>query len=181
MVNARAVAWGRRHAVTIHARATADFARGKTGRETRVVPNLASSGARAIVACPRLALLRAAPSAREQLLSALRAAELPVRDARLLTDGYLVTVPLTSVPDFAAARCRLEGQGIPELSVEECCAEVSALGADVAAHSESLLSALPAPPRVSLSEPSRLSAAVTPESLLEAERRWHQRWVEAAC
>jgi aspartate kinase len=180
VVNARAVAWGRRHAVAIHARATADFARGKTGRETRVVPELAGAHARAIVACPRVALLRAAPAAAEQLLSALRAAELPVRDARLLPDGYLVTVPLTSVPDFAAAKSRLEQQGIPDLCVEESCAEVCALGAQVEAHSQSLLSSLPAPPRVSLSEPSRLSAAVASNDLLEAERRWHRHWVEAA-
>lgn len=180
VVNARAVAWGRRHAVPIHARATADFAHAASGRETRVVPGLSGSAARAIVACPRVALIRAAPAAAERLRAALEAAELPLRDARALPDCYLVTVPLTSVPDFAAVRAQLEAQGIPGFSVEGPCAELCALGSRVEAHAQLLLAALPSPARVSLSEPSRVSAALNPETLLEAERSWHRLLIEAA-
>jgi aspartate kinase len=179
VVNARAVAWGARHGVAIHARATADFASGRGGRETRVVSQPEAS-ARAVVTCPQVALLSAAVSARDALAAAIAEAGLPLRDLRLLPDRAVATVPLTSVPDFGRARVYLERQHLPGLHIDERCAELCALGDDAQAHSERLLAALAGTPRFALSELRRVTALVTPEAAPAAEREWHRLFVEAA-
>ena len=180
VVNARAVAWGARHAVAIHARATADFASGGSGRETRVLPAADGGNARAVVACPRLAVLSAESDAAEILLAAIREAELPVRDARVLAGRAIVTIPLTSVPDFEQRTAWLARREIAGLSVEEHCAEICALGRGVEQQADALLGALGRSARLTLSEPARLSAVIEPEAVLEAERDWHRLLVEAA-
>jgi aspartate kinase len=179
VVNARAVAWGARHGVAIHARSTADFALRPSGRETLVVPGNGGS-ARAVVACPRLAVLSAEPGAADALLSAISKAELPVRDVRVLPDRVVVTIPLTGVPDFEQRKPWLESQAVAGLRVEEHCAEICALGQGVEHQASTLLAALGSSARLTLSEPARLSAVVEPEAVFEAERSWHRLLVEAA-
>jgi aspartate kinase len=179
VVNARAVGWGARHAVAIHARATADYALGAGGRETRVVPQSACV-ARAVVACPRLAVLSADSGAAEALLAAAHEGELPVRDASVSEGRAIVTVPLTSVPDFGQVLPWLERRHIPGLVVEDDCAEVCALGSGLEARAGALLGALPCSPRFARAEPGRLSVVVRPDALLEIERSWHRLFVEAA-
>jgi aspartate kinase len=180
VVNARAVAWGARYGVAIHARATADYALGRGGRETRVVAEPGAAPARAIVACSRLALVAAQSGAAGALLAALREAELPTRDVRVFPGRALVTVPLSSVPDFGGVQLWLENQQIPGLVIEEHCAEICALGSGVERHAETLLASLGADSRLALSEQGRVSAVIAPEAVLEAERSWHRLLVEAA-
>lgn len=174
VLNARAVAWGRAHGVRIHARRTRDFENGNRGRETCVLPET-TQPVRAVVANRAVAIL-GAPDA-DRMLSAAAELRLDVRDVVRLHDRVFATLPLVSLPDFATTRERLR-ELIPDgLSIDEDCAELSAIGG---LESVSLPSSLPGRSRFCVSRPRRFSALIPLAELESAEQRWHEYFVEAA-
>jgi aspartate kinase len=171
VLNARAVAWAKRHQVVIHARKTADFAERGTGRETRVERGTAERAA--IVVDCKLAWLNAPHAAYESLLQVLTAAGIPVRDAWL--DGQTnLLLSLTSVPEFdsTAALLRLAGASTVRTDV----AAVSAIAVGIGRLPDVLTRALACVPpsafAVSLS-PLRLCAVLPAADGGALERAWH--------
>jgi len=171
VLNARAVAWAKRHRVVIHARKTADFAEQGSGRETRVEARSAERAA--IVVDSQLAWLNAPQDARGRLLSVVTAAGIPVRDAWL--DGQTnLLLSLTSVPEFGATAELLRAAGAT--CVRTDVAAVSAVAVGVGRLPDVLARALECVPPsalgVSLS-PLRLCAVLPGHEAGELERAWH--------
>ncbi len=179
VLNARAVEWGQRHDVAIHARRTLDFARLGTGRETRVSAGGGAARARAVVKNQKLALISVDASGFAALAEHVTRAGLTARDRfQRAGRGYL-TVALTSAPDFSSARRSLHESGLPALCIEEHHSEVCAVGDGVSAAATSLSASLPDPNLCVVSQ-QRVSAWVSAERADELEQRWHRLWVEAA-
>ncbi len=125
VLNARAVAWAKRHGVVIHARKTADFAERGAGRETRVEAR--SEERAAIVVDCKLAWLNAPQASCAKLLSLLTATGIPVRDAWL--DGQTnLLLSLTSVPEFAATAELLRSAGASTIRTDVAAVSVIAVG-----------------------------------------------------
>jgi len=171
VLNARAVAWAKRHQIVIHARRTADFAEHGAGRETRVEAKSAERAA--IVVDSKLAWLSAPESARPKLLSIVTAAGIPVRDA-WLDERMNLLLSLTSVPEFAATAELLRSAGAS--SVRTDIAAVSAVAVGVGRLPDVLARALEYVPRSALGtslSPLRLCAVVPTQDAPELERAWH--------
>jgi aspartate kinase len=182
VLNARAVGFGKAHGVRIHARRTEDFASGKRGRETCVLSDQTPS-VRAVVANRALAVVSAPLGAREQLLETMSQLLLDVRDVLQRDDEVHATLPLASLPDFATARKALLQSGLRGLRVSDGYAELSAIGPNLEWSSKTAREALEAlgeKPLLCIERPRRLSTIVRPGELDEAERLWHELFVEAA-
>ncbi len=172
VLNARAVAWARRHGVAIHARKTADFAKNSAGRETRVSA-ASDAHAAAIVVDSKLAWLEAPRARRDEILSAIERAAIPILDA-WLDERVALSLSLTSVPDFTDARARLLAAGATE--VRSDVALVSAVMVGVGREAGALARALAHVPTSALAtslSPLRLSAVVPLADAAALERAWH--------
>jgi aspartate kinase len=185
VLNARAVAWAKKHRVEIRARRTADFAPGSAGgRETRVLAELESAArTRAVVGDRRLVRLRTSARAARALLAAAAAAELTLRELTFEAGRSTAFVSLLICPDFERARESLAAALPDPLELVESLAQVSAfgvgLGSDPSLVAEALAS-LPEPPLVFASRPLCISAVLPESSLLAAERAWHAAFVAEA-
>ncbi|HKO52588.1 MAG TPA: aspartate kinase [Polyangiaceae bacterium] len=171
VLNARAVAWAKRHRVVIHARKTADFAERGTGRETRIEPSSVERAA--IVVDYKLAWLTAPQAASAALLQVVTAAGIPVRDAWL--DGQTnLLLSLTSVPEFGTTAELLRAAGASTVRTDV--AAVSAVAVGVGRLPEMLARALECVPRSALGtslSPLRLCAVLPGHEAAELERAWH--------
>ncbi|MFZ5894236.1 MAG: aspartate kinase [Myxococcota bacterium] len=182
VLNARAVGWGERHAVPIHARRTSDFAQGQLGRET-CVSKRQTAALRAVVVNRALAVLTASSGARECLLQAAAELSLDVRDVCEVAGRVHATVPLVSVPDFESVREKLLRVGPNDLIAEDGFAEICAIGEGLdwrTPGGRAALSALGPAPLLRVQTQRRLSSIVPLSSIDAAEQRWHQLFVEAA-
>jgi len=182
VLNARAVDFGKSHGVRIHARRTEDFARGQRGRETCVLGDH-TPFVRAVVLNRALAVVSAPLTAQDQLLEALNGLSLDVRDVLPQHQEVHATLPLASVPDFATTRRELLQRGPRGLRVNDGYAELSAIGPSLAWDSREAseaLRALKGAPLLCVERPRRLSSIVRSSELADAERRWHELFVEAA-
>ena len=171
VLNARAVAWAKRHHVVIHARKTSDFAELGVGRETRVAAK--SDERAAIVVDCKLLWLSAPSAACPQLLAIAAAAGIPVRDAWLDAQTNLL-LSLTSVPEFATTVELLREAGAS--SVRTDVAAVSAIAVGVGRLPDVLSRALASVPHSALGtslSPLRLCAVVPAPDAPELERAWH--------
>lgn len=171
VLNARAVAWAKRHGIVIHARRTTDFAELGTGRETRVEARSAERAA--IVVDSKLAWLSAPEAARAQLLSIVTAAGIPVRDA-WLDQRMNLLLSLTSVPEFAVTAALLRSAGASLVRTDV--AAVSAVAVGVGRLPDVLSRALECIPPSALGtslSPLRLCAVVPAQDAAELERAWH--------
>ncbi|HEY2405995.1 MAG TPA: aspartate kinase [Polyangiaceae bacterium] len=176
VLNARAVEWAAKHGVVIHARKTADFARGE-GRETLVRRAEQDGEEFAIVVDGKIAWLAAPRHRASDLLAALELAQLPVRSARADRECELV-LSLTSVPDFSAHRPALTEAGAHAL--RESVTAVSVVGVGVSADLPRLSHAFAALPRDTLTSelsPLRLSAIVPTVDAQQLELAWHALFV----
>jgi aspartate kinase len=171
VLNARAVAWAKRHQVVIHARKTEDFAQRGAGRETRVEAR--SSERAAIVVDRKLAWLNAPQAACARLLQVVTAVGIPVRDAWL--DGQTnLLLSLTSVPEFGATAELLRAAGAGTVRTDV--AAVSAVAVGVGRLPDVLARALECVPRSALGtslSPLRLCAILPAGDAAELERAWH--------
>ncbi len=181
VLNARAVAWAKKHGVTILARKTADFAATGTGRETRVVPERReASDTRAVVGEKNVALAKACAEAAPALLRAAGAAELELRGFLVSGGQCVATVPLANAPDFERARSLLTAAGGAGFTLTRGFGVVSLIGVGAGSDPETLaeaLAAVPCPPAHVTSSPLALSAVVPEARLADAERAWHAAFV----
>jgi aspartate kinase len=180
VLNARAVRWGREHGICIHARRTLDFALTGRGRETRVGATRVSEQ-RAIVSNRALAVLGARAQDGDRLLSATDELSLDVRDVVVEGERLFATLPLTSVPDFDAAREQLRERMSGSLTVSTDYAELSAIGDEPdfsSPESRTALDVFAEKPLFSVVRPRRLSAIVKSPEVDRAEHRWHELFVE---
>jgi aspartate kinase len=181
VLNARAVAWAKKHGVTIHARRTADFAESAWGRETRIVPGLGRpSEHRAVVGEKNVALVRAPSDASGALLGAARDAELEFRGFWLEGGRCIAIVPLLNAPDIERVRFLLAAAGGPECEIERGLGVVSLVGVGAGSDPTILataLEALPCSPAHVTSSPLALSAVVPEPRLDDAVRAWHAVFV----
>ena len=171
VLNARAVAWARRHKVVIHARKTSDFTENGAGRETRVEHG--SPEHAAIVVDTKLAWVRAPNSARGRVLQVATQAGIPIRDA-WIDEHTTLLLSLTSVPDFIATAETLSAAGATQVRTDV--AAVSAVAVGVARLPETLTRALECVPLSALGtslSPLRLCAVVPSEAAPSLERDWH--------
>jgi aspartate kinase len=184
VLNARAVAWAKKHGVTILARRTADFAESGSGRETRVAPELGRpSEHRAVVGEKNVALVRAPAENLGALLRAAQSAELEFRGICLEGGRCIATVPLQNTPDIERARSLLATAGGPELVIERGFGVVSLVGVGAGSDPSTLvaaLDALPCPAAYVASSPLALSVVVPEPRLDDAVRAWHAAFVGAA-
>jgi len=179
VLNARAVDWGSRYQVAIHARRTADFAAGTHhGRETRVT-SAAAASARAVIVNSKFALVSTRADALSALRDRLSACELNVRDSLVEAGRGYAAVPLFSAPDFSLKQRELAESALPELRVDEGFAEICAVGAGIGERAPQLRAELPLDARCVATE-RRFSAWVPKRQAAALERRWHDLWVEAA-
>jgi len=179
VLNARAVAWARRHKVVIHARKTADFASLGAGRETRV--EHAPAEHTAIVVDTKLAWVEAQPARRAQLLAIAEDADIPVRDAWFEQRDTLL-LSLTSVPDFSKTAERLLAAGASQVRCDVTA--VSAVAVGVARRPADLARALACVPASALAtslSPLRLCSVVPNADASALERAWHASFSPAAC
>jgi aspartate kinase len=181
VLNARAVAWAKKHGVTIFARKTSDFTATGTGRETRVVPErLRSSETRAVVGEKNVALAEASAAAAPGLLHAASEAELELRGFLVSGGRCVATVPLSNAPDFERVRSLLAAAGGPTFTLARGFGIVSLVGVGAGSDPETLaeaLAALPCSPAHVASSPLALSAVIEEARLADAERAWHAAFV----
>jgi aspartate kinase len=177
VLNLHAVTCARRHGLTLHARRTADFVGGGTGRETRVEQG--ARAAHAVVVNPALWLIFGAPTARASVEEAAHALELPFRALQPESGRPLGSVALAGVPDPAGARRALE-LSLPDVQVVSGYGELSAVGSSIgdAGRQRAALLRLPATPLFTATCARRFSAFVPLATLDQAERLWHELWVE---
>jgi aspartate kinase len=183
VLNARAVAWAKKHGVTLHARKTSDFAECGRGRETRIVPqNAALAEHRAVVGERNVALLGAPAENAARLLAAARAAELELRGFFMAGGRCLAAVPLLNAPDFERARPLLAAAGGAGSTLERGFGIVSVVGVGTGSDPGTLaeaLTVLPCAPAHLVSSPLALSAVVPETRVADAERAWHAAFVES--
>jgi aspartate kinase len=178
VLNARAVAWARRHEIVIHARKTTDFAEGGSGRETLVAR--AAAQPTAVVVDAQVAWVRADREQRAKLLGVADAANIPVRDAWFDQHTTLL-LSLTSVPDFARAARAFTDAGA--LEVRSDVSAVSVVAAGVGRHAGDLARALECVPASALGtsvSPLRLCAVLPNYDAPRLERAWHALFAPAA-
>ena len=177
---ARALEWGAKHGVAIHARRTRDFAAQRAGRETRVLAARDGAPARAIVTNRDFALLSVPLAAAPELRAALERARLTPRDSEIRgTRGYF-TVALNGVPDYASARRRLERERIAGLELDDDCAELSVVGPGVERDERVARCAAASGERLRLRRRSRVSSGRPRGDGAALERAWHASVVDAA-
>ena len=177
---ARALVWGAKHGVAIHARRTRDFAAQRAGRETRVLAARDGAPARAIVTNRDFALLSVPLAAAPELRAALERARLTPRDSEIRgTRGYF-TVALNGVPDYASARRRLERERIAGLELDDDCAELSVVGPGVERDERVARCAAASGERLRLRRRSRVSSVMPRGDVAALERAWHASVVDAA-
>jgi aspartate kinase len=177
VLNARAVAWAKKHRVTILARRTSDFAASNAGRETRIVPERRASDERAVVGEKNVALIRAPAANAALLLAAAEDAELELRSFLVEGDRCVGVVPLLNAPDFERARAPLAAAGA---TIERGFGVVSLVGVGTGSDPAILalaLSVLPCPAVHFTSSPLALSAVIPEARLPDAERAWHASFV----
>jgi hypothetical protein len=138
----------------------------------------------AIVVNAALGLVYAPLEARASLQNAARDAELPFHELPLeagAEDRPLGAISLFSVPDPMGARHALE-RAIDGLRVVDGYAELSAVGAraEDAALCQAALGLLPVPPLCTTRARKRLSVIVPLDRVSDAERAWHEFWVEGS-
>jgi aspartate kinase len=177
---ARALEWGARHGVAIHARATRDFARAGRGRETRVVSDPNAEPARAVVVNREFALVSVPIEALEHARAGLEQARIRVRDRELRGDRAYLTLPLNGVPDYPSARRRLEQERVPGLVLEDDCAELSIVGPGVESDERAAPNFALGGAHISLRRQSRRSVVLSRNAVGEAERAWHDRIIAVA-
>jgi aspartate kinase len=181
VLNARAVAWAKKHGVTILARRTADFAESGAGRETRIVPDLLRpSEHRAVVGEKNVAVVRAPAENLGALLRAAGDAELEFRGICLEGGRCIAIVPLQNAPDVERVRSLLAAAGGPQCEMERGLGVVSLVGVGAGSDPATLaaaLEALPCPPAHVTSSPLALSAVLPQARVEEAERAWHAAFV----
>ncbi|HVR19871.1 MAG TPA: aspartate kinase [Polyangiaceae bacterium] len=180
VLNARAVAWAKKHRVTILARRTSDFAASGAGRETRIVPERRASAERAVVGEKNVALVRAPVANAAALLAAAADAELELRSFLVEGDRCVGVVPLLNAPDFERARAPLAAAGGASATIERGLGVVSLVGVATGSDPGTLalaLSALPCPAVHLTSSPLALSAVIPEARLPDAERAWHASFV----
>jgi len=171
VLNARAVAWAKRHRIVIHARKTSDFAERANGRETRVEAGSAERAA--IVVDTKLCWLSAPRAECARLLQVITAAGIPVRDAWLDAQTNLL-LSLLSVPDFGATAELLRASGASTVRTDV--AAVSAVAVGVGRLPDALARALACVPSSALGvalSPLRLCAVLPTTDAAELERAWH--------
>jgi aspartate kinase len=183
VLNARAVAWAKKHGVTILARKTQDFAVSGNGRETRVTPQLLpASEARAVVGEKNVALASAPAETAATLLAAAAQAELELRGFLVSGDRCVATVPLANAPDFERVRSLLGAADRPGFTLSRGFGVVSLVGVGASSDPATLAEALTALPCGAVhvtSTPLALSAVLPEAQLEEAERAWHAAFVDA--
>lgn len=181
VLNARAVAWAKKHGIAILARKTGDFAEARSGRETRIVPETEGSAERRTVVGERnVALVRAPAENAARLLGAARDAELELRGFSLSGGHCIATVPLHNAPDFERARLLLATAAGADFTLERGLGIVSLVGVGAGSEPGTLaqaLAALPCPPLHVASSPLALSAVIPEARVAEAERAWHAAFV----
>ena len=186
VLNVHAVNWAARHRLTLLARRTADFVRAGQGRETRV--EAGDSGALAIVANPALWLVFGPDGARAPLSEVARALDVPFRPLDVFCrppvpherEGRLLgVIPLAGVPDVPAARALFE-RSFPEIGLVEGYGELSAVGAAVRDETrrQAALDELGVEPLAAFHTAHRLSLLLPLAALAQAERTFHEYWVE---
>ncbi len=171
VLNARAVAWAKRHRVVIHARKTHDFAEHGAGKETRVETGTAEHAA--IVVDSKLAYVEAPRAACATLLEVATAAGIPVRDA-WLDERAVLLLSLTSVPDFGNAEALFRAAGAQDVRTDV--SAVSAVAVGVARLPDVLKRALACLPSTALGtslSPLRLCAVLPSADAPALERAWH--------
>jgi aspartate kinase len=172
VLNARAVAWAKRHKIVIHARKTSDYAGQGMGRETRV--EHAAAEATAIVVDDKLAWVQAEPAVRPQLLAIADAADIPIRDA-WFDQRCTLLLSLTSVPDFSTTAQRLRAAGAEQVRCDVTA--VSAVAAGVGRRAADLARGLECVPACALAislSPLRLCAIVPNAEARALEAAWHR-------
>jgi aspartate kinase len=172
VLNARAVAWARRHKIVIHARKTGDFADHGAGRETRVEAAAAALPT-AIVLDGKLAWVEGPSGALQRLLAAVEAIGAPIRDAWIAERAALL-LSLTSVPDFEQKASLLSEAGAHQVRCDV--AAVSAVAVGVAREPACLAEASRCIPQSALAisvSPLRLTAVVASSDAPALERAWH--------
>jgi aspartate kinase len=181
VLNARAVAWAKKHGVTLLARKTSDFSEAGRGRETRIVSeNPGAAERRAVVGEKNVALVRAPAENAARLLAAAREAELELRGFLVAGGQCIAAVPLLNAPDFERARPLLAVAGGAGFSLEQGFGIVSLVGVGAGSDPGTLaeaLAALPCPPVHVASSPLALSAVIPEARVAEAERAWHAAFV----
>jgi aspartate kinase len=181
VLNARAVAWAKKHGVTIHARKTSDFTASGSFRETRVAAGSApTSEVRAVVGEKNVALVTATAEVAPALLVAASESELELRGFLVSGGQCVATVPLLNAPDFERARSLLTAAGGTDFALTRGFGVVSLVGGGAGSDPATLaeaLAALPCPPAHVTSSPLSLSAVVPETRLAEAERAWHAAFV----
>jgi aspartate kinase len=181
VLNARAVAWAKKHGVTLLARKTSDFSESGRGRETRIVcENSALAEHRAVVGEKNVALVRAPAENAARLLTAARDAELELRGFLVAGGRCIAAVPLLNAPDFERARPLLSVAGGDGFSLEQGFGIVSVVGVGIGSDPGKLaeaLAALPCPPVHVASSPLAVSAVIPEARVAEAERAWHAAFV----
>jgi len=178
VLNARAVAWAKKHGVVLHARRTSDFATGESGKETRVVPSGASEH-RAVVGEKNVAFVRAPAEAASAVLRAARDAEFELRGFLVAGGHCVATVPLLNAPDFERARSLLTLVGA---SFERGLGVVSLVGVGTGSDPVTVaraLALLPCPAVHVVSAPLAVSAVVPEAFVSDAERAWHAAFVDS--
>ncbi len=182
VLNVRAVAWAKKHGVTIHARRTSDFSESGAGRETRIVPEPGVKDERGVVGEKNVAVVRAPAENAAALLGAARDAELEFRGFWIEGGRCIAIVPLLNLPDFERVRALLAAAGGPHFMVERGFGVVSLVGVGAGSDPAALadaLAALPCPAAHVTSSPLALSAVIPEARVEEAERAWHDRFVAA--
>ncbi len=171
VLNARAVAWAKRHGVVIHARKTHDFAELGGGKETRVEQGPAQHAA--IVVDGKLAFVEAPRTACAALLAVATAAGIPVRDA-WLDERAVLLLSLTSVPDFGGAEALFRAAGASAVRTDVTAVSAVAVGVgrlpDVLARA---LACLPSSALGTSLSPLRLCALLPNSDAPALERAWH--------
>ncbi|MEP7051657.1 MAG: aspartate kinase [Pseudomonadota bacterium] len=178
VLNARAVAWARRHKIVIHARKTADYADQGSGPETRVEG--AAVEPTAIVVDAKVAWVQAEHAVRAQLLAIAGDADIPIRDAWFAQQSTLL-LSLTSVPDFAKTAERLLAAGAKQVRCDVTA--VSAVAVGVARRAADLARGLECVPGSALAtslSPLRLCAIVPNADAPSLERAWHALFAPAS-
>ena len=184
VLNAQAVEWARRQKITIHARRTGDVldAHGVPPRET-IASDFAAIASdrpvRAIVGLDNVTLVEA-PSARlPQLSDALETLGLSILDLEARDGRAAFAVALLNAPDWNRCQAALTAAGGPDTRMHAGLAMVSVVGDGLTTGGASVgafARAVEGFHRLTAS-PLRLSALVPRETLAEAQRRLHARFV----
>ena len=183
VVSAQAVEWARRAGVRLFARKATDRWRepGETPRETVAGETMGTPQVRAVVGQDRMVYVRGSAGDWDRLLECAAEVDLQFLHVALHDGEPIAVVPLLNVPDWETKRSFL-GRQLPLLHIEEKLSLVSVVGADLcsARNLVRLARALQAAnifSRTLFASPLRVSALVSEEARVSAERALHATFV----